>query len=110
VREETIWSLGRLRAFASWGGVNRVNREMEVVIDAGNDTEVGLNCGLEEALGVEDIEEVVGRESLGVAEARMANSIAICATAHSQLDSVFVFVCEILISICFYVRRLCDEK
>ena len=49
-----------------------------MVVDVGNDTEVGLNCDLEEALGVEDTEEVVGRESLGVAEARMANSIAIC--------------------------------
>lgn len=52
------------------------------MVDVGNDKEVGLNCGLEEALGVEDSEEVVGRESLGVAEARMANSIAICDLCH----------------------------
>lgn len=52
------------------------------MVDVGNDKEVGLNCGLEEAPGVEDSEEVVGRESLGVAEARMANSIAICDLCH----------------------------
>jgi hypothetical protein len=61
-----------------------------MVVDVGNDTEMGLNCCLKEALGVEDGEEGVGRESLGVAEARMANSIAVRATLpqlHSETDT-----------------------
>jgi hypothetical protein len=80
--------LERLRAFASWEGVNRASRDM--VVDVGNDTEVGLNCCLKEDLGVEDNEEGPGRESLGVAEARMANSIAVRATAHSESDTKYV--------------------
>lgn len=83
VREETIWSLGRLRAFASTGGEIRANRDM--LVDVGNETEVGLNCRREETLGDEEEEEEEG-ESLGVAEARMANSIAINATASSPSE------------------------
>lgn len=83
VREETICSLGRLRAFTSRGGVKRAKNDM--VVDVGRDTETNLKCcGLEEGMGLEDSEEEEGREGLGVAEARMANSIAICATAHPQ--------------------------
>lgn len=40
LRDDTICSLGRERAFASSGGERRPTRER--VIDVGSDTEVGL--------------------------------------------------------------------
>lgn len=105
VREETIWSLGRLRAFASTGGEIRANRDM--LVDVGNETEVGLNCRREETLGDEEEEEEEEEgERLGVAEARMANSIAINATSSSPSEQdhrgFFFFLVD--------HRGLCDEK
>lgn len=45
VREETIWSLGTVRALASWECVKSPKRV--IVVEAGRETEAeGLNCGL----------------------------------------------------------------